>query len=64
MDKDQVLTMDAYLLLSMLNMKLRDEFSNLHEFCLEYDIEDSFIKDKLANIGYIYNIITNQFKSM
>jgi hypothetical protein len=64
MDKDQVLTMDAYLLLSMLNMKLRDEFSNLQEFCLEYYIEDNVIKDKLVNIGYIYNIGTNQFKSI
>jgi hypothetical protein len=64
MDREQVLTMDAYILLSIINMKLRDQFSSLRYFCEDYDIDESLIKDRLKTIDYVYNEASNQFVSI
>lgn len=61
MDKEQLLKMDSHILLSILNMKLRDEFDSLEVLCEDYDIEELKIKDKIRLIGYEYHENTNQF---
>lgn len=61
MDAERVLSMDPYILLSMVNMKLRDFFSSLETLCEDWDIERELIEVKLETIGYIYNENTNQF---
>jgi hypothetical protein len=61
MDKEQLLKMDTHILLSILNMKLRDEFDSLDTLCEDYDIEELKIKDKIRLIGYEYHKNTNQF---
>jgi hypothetical protein len=61
MDREQILSMDAYMLLSLINMKLRDEFGSLDDFCKEYNVKEDDIKEKLKEIGYAYNEKTNQF---
>lgn len=61
LDKDKILNMDSYILFSVINMKLRDEFLNLDDLCRTYDIKESEIKDKLESIGFHYNEATNQF---
>ncbi len=61
MDKEQLLKMDSHMLLSILNMKLRDEFDSLEALCEDYDIEELKIKDKIRFIGYEYHKNTNQF---
>lgn len=64
MEGKQLLTMDSYIVLSLVNMKLRDEFSSLKELCYTYEIKSEEIKDKLKLIGYKYNESTNQFISL
>lgn len=53
---------DPVMLLSYVNTKLRDEFSNLESFCEAYNIKSDEIIEKLKAINYFYNREQNQFK--
>ncbi len=61
MNRDQLLQMDSHMLLSIVNMKLRDGFNDLNSFCEDIDIEPEVLQEKLINIGYIYTKDFNQF---
>lgn len=61
MDREKLLSMDPYMLLSIVNMKLRDEFSSLKDLCDNYEIKSEEIEDKLKKIDYKYNEQTKQF---
>ncbi|MBQ6819748.1 MAG: DUF4250 domain-containing protein [Clostridium sp.] len=62
MDNDQIKSMDPNMLLSIINMKLRDSYSNLETLCDDMDIEEDIIIQKLNKIGYEYYKESNQFK--
>lgn len=64
MNKEQILSMDTHILLSVINMKLRDEFSSLKDLCSSYEVNTKEIEEKLKIIGYGYNESTNQFTSV
>lgn len=53
---------DPFMLLSYINMKLRDEFDNLDDLCNGLDIDKSEVLDKLRNAGFEYIPSLNQFK--
>lgn len=53
---------DPIMLLSYVNMKLRDSYDSLQEFCSAYDVEPEMITDKLAAAGFEYNEDVNQFR--
>lgn len=63
MNKEKVLTMDPFILLSWVNMKLRDEFDSLYTLCEENELDEEDIVVRLKSIGYKYNEKTNQFIS-
>ena len=52
---------DPVMLLSFLNMKLRDFYSDLSALCEDLDVSEVEIKEKLATIGYVYDADRNQF---
>jgi len=52
---------DPYMLLSIVNMKLRDEAANLEELCKTYDKDQKELKGQLLAIGYVYDEEHNQF---
>lgn len=52
---------DAAMLLSFVNLKLRDYYKNLDDFCLDAGISKEEIINKLKSIDYEYDINTNQF---
>ena len=52
---------DPVMLLSFINLKLRDYYKNLDDLCDGEDIEKQTVLDKLSGIGYVYNVETNQF---
>ena len=54
MDRESVLSMDPNILLSMVNMKLRDFYSNLSALCEEIGVTEEELKEKLNSIGYKY----------
>ena len=53
---------DPIMLLSFVNMKLRDEFSSLDELAAACSAAVQEIKDALEKINYEYNEEQNQFK--
>ena len=49
------------MLLSFINLKLRDYYTNLDMLCDDLDIDRFEIEDKLSNIDYHYDKEKNQF---
>ncbi len=52
---------DPVMLLSFLNLKLRDFYSNLEELCKDLGLEQTEIEEKLQSIDYEYDQVRNQF---
>lgn len=52
---------DPMMLLSFLNMKLRDFYSNLDELCNALDVNKEEIVKKMAEAGFEYNESQNKF---
>jgi len=57
-----MLPKNPILLLSIVNTKLRDFYSNLDELCQDLDESKEEIIDILASSGYIYDKEINQFR--
>ena len=53
---------DPYILLSFINTRLRDEYSDLDELCATLDIDATELKDNLGAEGFDYDPDTNQFR--
>ncbi len=52
---------DPVMLLSFLNLKLRDYYGTLDALCDDLDIDRAEIEDKLSKIDYHYDKEKNQF---
>lgn len=52
---------DPAMLLSFMNLKLRDFYSDLDQLCEDLDADRSEIVEKLAGIDYHYDEEKNQF---
>lgn len=52
---------DPVMLLSFLNLKLRDFYSTLDALCEDLHVDKQELTDKLAGINYFYDSSQNQF---
>ena len=52
------------MLLSFMNMQLRDNYSSLAEMVRANDLDQAEIEEKLKNAGYQYDEALNQFKPL
>lgn len=52
---------DPVMLLSFVNLKLRDFYPNLDEMCKMLEIDQKELVEKLAGIDYHYDKERNQF---
>lgn len=52
---------DPILLLSVVNMKLRDFYKDLDTLCQDLNVNKEELIEKLADIDYEYDVNTNQF---
>lgn len=52
---------DPMILLSVINMKLRDSYSGLDKLCEDMEVDREMIEKKLEQIDYRYDEETNQF---
>ncbi len=52
---------DPAMLLSFLNLKLRDHYGTLEALCDDLDIDRTEIEDKLSKMDYHYDKERNQF---
>lgn len=53
---------DPIILLSFINLKLRDCYSTLDELCTDMNIDKNMLVQKLRGIDYEYNTESNQFR--
>lgn len=53
---------DANMLLSYVNLKLRDFYPDLDAMCDDLDENREEIEEKLKKIGYVYDSDRNQFR--
>lgn len=52
---------DPVMLLSFVNLKLRDFYGSLDEMCEDLDADRQQIIDRLSSIDYHYDVKRNQF---
>lgn len=64
MSYENDLPKDPFILFSTLNMKLRNQFSDLDKLCLFYQIDSADLSEQMNVIGYFYDSESNQFKSL
>lgn len=57
-----MLPKDPAMLLSFINMKLRDQYDSLESLCDDLDVSKQDIIETLKKIDYIYDGTNNQFK--
>lgn len=56
-----MLPTDNYMLLSFINMKLRDFYDSLDSLCDDLDCSKEEVLERLGSIDYIYDEANNQF---
>ncbi len=57
-----MLPKDPFLLLSVVNTKLRDEYESLDALCAALDQDRAALEEKLASIGFAYDPARNAFR--
>ena len=57
-----MLPQDPFILLSFINMKLRDEYDSLDALADGLDVDVNNIKSRLESVGFKYDASQNQFK--
>ena len=62
MGLDNYKTMDPYMLLSIINLKLRDYYSNLDSLCDDLNIDRKELEEVLRKKDLEYVESLNQFK--
>lgn len=63
MDREQLMAMGPYILLSWINTELRDDADSFEEICAMYDVKPEEIIEKLTEVNVSYDIDRNQFVS-
>lgn len=53
---------DPYMLLSVVNTKLRDDYGSLQELCASLGEDEKELTSRLAAAGFTYDPKQNQFK--
>ena len=56
-----MLPKDPFMLLSMINMKLRDQYPSLDALCDDLDVSKADIEETLEKAGYKYSQDQNAF---
>jgi hypothetical protein len=64
MDFSNVSQLDSAILFGIVNEKLRLECSSFDDLTVTYELDSKMVTDKLSGLGYQYDPLTNQFKSI
>ena len=59
--KENMMPKDPVMLLSFVNLKLRDYYKNLDALCEDLDVDSKELQEKLKAINYEYDKERNQF---
>ena len=58
----EILPKDPAMLMSFINMKLRDEYRTLEDFCSSYGIDETALKSKMESAGFEWVPDIRQFR--
>lgn len=58
----EILPKDPVMLMSFVNMKLRDEYMTLEDFCNSYSLDKSKLKAEMENAGFTWMPGIRQFR--
>ncbi len=58
----EIMPKDPVMLMSFVNMKMRDEFRTLEDFCASYGIKESDLKSKMEVAGFEWMPGIRQFR--
>ena len=61
LEETELLPKDPFMLLSMINMKLRDQYPSLDALCDDLDVSKAEIEETLGKAGYKYSQEQNAF---
>ena len=56
-----MLPKDPYILLSVVNARLRDQYTDLADLCASLDADEDTLRQTLAGVDYHYEPVHNQF---
>lgn len=62
MDRDSLMKMDPNIAVSIINLKLRDFYPSLAEFCDDIGVNQEELESRLLAYGYVYKSDVNQFR--
>lgn len=62
MTTEDIKDMDTNILVSIINLKLRDYYSSLENLCEDMEIDMNVLESSLEKGGFSYNKEINQFK--
>ncbi|MGR6860922.1 DUF4250 domain-containing protein [Aliivibrio salmonicida] len=62
MTPEKVISMDPVMLMSMVNMKIRDEFGDLDSYVKFYELDKDTLIKKLTDAGFDYLESVKQFR--
>lgn len=64
MNNSQIQTMDIHILVSLLNMKLRNDFTHLQSLCYDSEFAIKELNQRLHENNFIYNKAINQIRPL
>ncbi|MDD9176340.1 MULTISPECIES: DUF4250 domain-containing protein [Aliivibrio] len=62
MTPEKMASMDPVMLMSIVNMKIRDEFGDLNSYVKFYELDKDVLIKKLADAGFDYLEEAKQFR--
>ena len=62
MTPEKMASMDPVMLMSIVNMKIRDEFGDLDSYIKFYELDKETLITRLANAGFDYLVDAKQFR--
>ncbi|MNM81113.1 hypothetical protein D3C81_931030 [compost metagenome] len=61
MNREEIFNRDVFILISIVNMKLRDSYGSLEDYCYEEEVDRDALIERFSEEGYVYNSETNSF---
>ena len=62
MNRIDIDRMDVHLLYSLVNTKLRNEYTDLEDLARSLDVDRAALETRLGEAGYVYNAEMRQFR--
>ncbi|KPA53947.1 hypothetical protein VT25_02560 [Photobacterium leiognathi subsp. mandapamensis] len=62
MEINNLLGMDGNIVIGIVNERLRLECNSMSELVSRYELDENELIDKMAQLGYQYDPLTNQFR--